>query len=268
MKKLSNIELELSSILAEINQQEATELSSILAEINQQEATELPEEYANGSWEYVQENGILVPSTKKVADEARKRALETKQKNAIDRKRKKQEIINEAINSTFIDLNSPLTVYHKKMLISILTKQYTDCMKKHEFYINNSIEKLLKMLIPNDLLDSWNKYKDVMIPSPGFMYTASKEYGNGLTFKVTLNLPMYFQQNAYMNILKEHFSYRLPSIDKAVAFFYKHKDIKTKQEIKYAQSLTKINTFFQLVKYNAFWYEKLVNNLKTNGHND
>lgn len=238
------------------------ELSSFISELNREEATELPKEYADGSWEYVHKNGALVPSTREAAEAAREKAIAIKQENAADRKRRKQEIVNDAINSTFIDLNSTLTVEHKKLLISILTEQYTTCMKKHESYINSTVEKLLRMFMPRDILNAWAKYKDTMIPSPGFTYEASKEYGQGLTFKVTLDLPMYFKQDTCMGILKEHFSYQLPVIDKAVAFFYKHKDMRTKQEVKFAQKLAKIGTFFQLVKSNPFWYEKLVNKLK------
>lgn len=236
-----------------------SELSSFLSEIQNEEAAEQQE---NTTWEYVHENGKLVPSTREAADEARKKAIITLQKNAAEKKSRKKEIINEAINSTFIDLNSPLTVEHKKLLISLLTQNYTECMKRHESYINNTVEKLLRMFIPRDLLNSWAKYKDTMVPSPGFMYEASKEYGQGLTFKITIDLPMYFKEEACMNILREHFSRQLPVLDKAVAFFHKHKEMRTKQEVKYAQALTKIGTFFQLVKHNAFWYEKLVNELK------
>lgn len=238
------------------------ELNSFLNEINQKEAAELPSEYADGKWEYVQKDGKLVPSTREEADKARKKALTALQEKKIERKKRKQEIIHEAINSTFIDLNSLLTVEHKKLLISILTNQYTECMKRHESYINSTVEKLLRLLMPRDILNSWNKYRDTMVPSPGFIYEASEEYGQGLTFKVNLDLPMYFKQDTCMNILKEHFSYQLPVIDKAVAFFHKHKDMRTKQEVKYAQRLTKISTFFQLVKHNAFWYEKLITELK------
>lgn len=239
------------------------ELLSYLQELQQQEEQELPDEYKNGeSWQFVHKDNSLVPASKNEADAARKKASAIIHEKAVDKKRRKQEIINEAINSTFIDLNSPLTVEHKKLLISILTQQYTDCMKKHESYINNTIEKLLRMLMPRDLLNTWAKYKDTMVPLPAFTYKASKEYGQELSFKVTLDLPYYFRPEVCVDILKEHFSKQLPTIDKSVAFFYKHKETRTKQEVKIAQQLTQITSFFQLVKKNAFWYEALINKLK------
>lgn len=237
------------------------ELNEIIDNLNK-EVAELPDEYKDGKWDYVKKGDTLVPSTRKEAEAARNKAIIAKRENAADRKRKKQEIINEAINSTFTDLNSTLTVEHKRLLISLLTEQYTVCMKRHEKYINNTVEKLLRMFMPRDILNSWVKYKDTMIPSPGFIYEASKEYGQSLKFKVTLDLPMYFKQEVCMDILKEHFSYQLPVIDKAVVFFFKHKEMRMKQEVKFAQKLAKIGTFFQLVKSNPFWYEKLVNKLK------
>lgn len=193
----------------------------------------------------------------------RKKAEEAKKETTIERKRRKQEIVNEAITSTFIDLNAPLTVEHKKLLITLLTKHYTEKMEHHDSYINATIEMALKKGIPHDLLNAFAKFPDAVAPFPGFVYVASQEYGQGLQFKVCPKIPLYFQPNDCNNIVRKLLSAgRLASLDKAVAFFHKYKNTRSKQEIKIAEALTRIATFFQLVKKDAFWYEALVNELK------
>ena len=230
-------------------------INDLFSEINS-------EEVIDEHWDYAYKDGQLVPSSADEVKEARRKAADAKRNKSLENKQRKKQIIDEAINSTFVDLNATLTVEHKKLLIEVLTEPYTASMLKQETYINSTIEKCLRMVMPRDLLNAWAKYRNSMIPSPCFTYTASKEYGENKSFKVNLDLPYYFSQDTCMNILLEHFSNRLHVIDKAVVFFYKYKDTRTKQEIKIAQQLTKIRTFFELVQKNAFWYEKLINKLK------
>ena len=195
-------------------------------------------------------------------NEAREKSKATIKEKAIERKRRKQEIIIEAINSDFIDLNAQLSVKDKKLLISLLTSNYTHNMKHQENYINECIFKLLKLAIPHDLYNAWLKYKDSFIPMVGFMYTASKEYGQNLQFKVSVDLPLYFKPEDCQRILVENWPEKMHVIDKCVAHFHKHKNTRSLQEVKIAQRLTKISTFYQLVQANPFWYDKLVQRLK------
>lgn len=191
------------------------------------------------------------------------KAKKTREELSLECKRRKQEIINEAINSTFIDLNAPLTVEHKKLLVSLLTKSYTYSMKKTDAFINTCVETALKRVIPHTLLNAYIEFPDTVVPFPGFTYQASEEYGKGLTFKVTPNIPMYFKPEDCTNIVKELLpSDRIATLDKAVAFFHKYKEARTKREISTAEALTKISTFFQLAKKNANWYDTLVQELK------
>lgn len=221
------------------------DFSSILQDINSQDAAD-----------ELKIGGITL-------DEAHKRSVESRKEKSVERKQREKEIIQEAIDSTFIDLNAPLNVAHKKLLIKLLTDVYTDNMVKNESYINKRITEMLKLIIPSDLLNAFNKYKESFIPSVGFTYVASEDYGNGYKFKVTLDLPFYFHPCDIQNILAEHWPERLISIDKAVVAFYKHKDTRTKREVTIAQQLTRISTFFQLVKKNPFWYDTLVQELKS-----
>lgn len=191
------------------------------------------------------------------------KAHKAKLEKSSEKRRRKQEILIEAINSTFIDLNTSLTVEHKKILIRKLTSQYTDRMEHHDEYINTAIETALKKVIPHDLLNTFAKFPDSTVPFPGFTYIASNEYGQGLHFKVYPNIPLYFKPEDCNDILRKILpNNRLASIDKAVAFFHKYKNTRSKQEIKIAETLTKIGTFFQLVKKNPMWYDTLIEELK------
>lgn len=259
-------ELELNAFLAEIQREEAEELESALPN------EDLTSDNAWG-WARKDNERMTVnvrqfePALKSVARASaqaeKRKATQAKNENAIEKKRRKQEIVSEAINSTFIDLNASLTVEHKKLLISLLTKHYTERMEHHDKYINASIETVFKKVIPHDLLNAYAKFPDTVIPFPGFTYVASKEYGQGLQFKVKPNIPLYFKPEDCNGIIRELLPVdRLASLDKAVAFFHKYKNTRSKQEIKIAEALTKISTFFQLVKKDAFWYDTLVQELK------
>lgn len=194
--------------------------------------------------------------------EAHERAIQSRRNKAAERKAREKEIIQEAINSTFIDLNAPMSMAHKKLLVKLITDDYTELMQKHEAYINRRITKMLELVIPSELLNTYRNYKECVVPAISFKYVASKEYGQGLPFTVTLDLPMYFHPEDIQRILKENWPERLVNVDKAIVSFHKNKDIRTKREVTVAQQLTKISTFYQLVKKNPFWYDKLVQELK------
>lgn len=195
-------------------------------------------------------------------EEAHRHSIQARKEKVIERKQREKEIIQEAINSCFIDLNAPLSVVHKKLLIQLLTDDYTKFMIKHETYINRRITEMLKLVIPRDLLNAYALYKESIIPADGFTYIASEEYGQGLQFKVHLDLPFYFHPDDIQGILKEHWPERLMSVDKAIVSFYKQKEVRTKREVSIAKQLTKVSTFFQLVKKNPFWYDTLAQELK------
>lgn len=273
---------EINDFLAELEQNypgQSHELSADeIALIQEQEADELesalPGEHitSDKAWGWARtEKTVSVrqfePALRSVALASaradRQKANSTKNDACIDKKKRKQEIINEAIHSAFIDLNAPLSVVHKKLLISLLTKHYTEKMEHHDKYINATIEATLKNAIPYDLLNTFAKFPDVVMPFPGFMYKAGKEYGQGLQFKASPKIPMYFAPDDCTDIVKKLLHpKRLASLDKAVAFFHKYKSIRSKQEIKIAEALTKIATFFQLVKKDPFWYDTLAQELK------
>lgn len=277
---------EINALLVELEKDYPgiTELSEDqIKEIQQQEAEELESALPNegltsdNAWGWARKDSEqrvvsvkqFEPALKSVARasalEDWRKANKAKNENSVDRKRRKQEIVNEAINSTFIDLNAPLTVEHKKLLISLLTRHYTEKMQHHDSYINAAVESALRKAIPHDLLNIFAKFPDTVVPFPGFTYIASKEYGQSLQFKVSPNIPMYFQPEDCNNIIRKLLPpSRLASLDKAVAFFHKYKNLRSEREIKIAEALTKVATFFQLVKKDPFWYDLLITELKKN----
>ena len=257
--------------MKELSNEELLQYAAELEEVSQYGSVE--ETMDDNAWKMAQlKPHEISPALKSDVDDLRKRNAEIAKQHSAEKNARKKEIINEALNSTFIDLNSTLSVEHKKLLISLLTSDYTARMDKQANYINKNIERGLRSLMPKDVLNTWAKHKDMLIPSPGFVYHASKEYGgtdengNALEFKVTLDLPIYFHPNAEATY-KKYFTEKVPVIDKAVELFNKHKTQRNKQEVKYANVLTKINTYFKLLKHNALWYEKLINELKKQKEN-
>lgn len=179
----------------------------------------------------------------------------------IETKQRKLEIQKEALNSTFINIYEQLTVEHKKLLIELLTSEYARLMEKSEKFINKRITMLLKPYIPFVLKRCNTMFPESMIKNPGFMYIASKEYGEGKMIWVTPDLPYYFTQGTEMQVLRENEEKYLFAIDKAVVQFHNSRDTLAKRELYYAVRLKDIKTFYQLVKKNPFWYDTLVQEL-------
>lgn len=269
----------IDTILAELEQSYPGITSEQIAQAQTCEAKELEEAFpdeditSDNAWGWARKQSNVVsvkqyePALKSVARASaianRQKATEAKNKKTADKKKRKQEIINAAITSSIVDLGAPLTVENKKLLITILTKQYTDRMVHHDKYINATIEMALKKGIPHDLLNTFSKFPDAVVPFPGFTYIASHEYGQGLSFKVSPNVPLYFKPEDCNNIVRKLLSSdRLVSLDKAVVFFHKYKNARSKQELKIAETLTKVHTLFQLLRKDAFWYEALIQELK------
>lgn len=242
-----------------------SELDDFLAEINSGEAIKLPTQEVDKQKpkkQYKAVNGKLVECTEEEQSRMHKKSAATRSKNTYNRNVKRREIIKEALNSDYVDLNTPISVDNKKLLIEKLVKKNSTIMKGEETYINNTFTRYMGFLMPKDLLNAWKNYKDCMVPAPGFMYTASEEYGQGLSFKVNIDLPMYFSSDACTTFIDEHYPDLRCKIDRAIAVFYRHKDERNKLEIRYAQTLTKVTTYYQLLKHDPIWYDTLIKAMK------
>lgn len=205
---------------------------------------------------------ITYEEKKKEWDHAVKVWNQAKKNRAAETRLRKLEIQREAINSTFISIYSELTNDHKKLLIELLTAEYKAIMDRSEKFINKRIQKLLGSYIPYTLKRCKALYPESMVKNPGFMYIASKEYGEGKMIWVTPDLPYYFTQGTELQILRENEAKYLFAVDKAVLQFNENKDTLSKRELQYAMKLKNLNTFYELVNKNPFWYDTLIQELK------
>lgn len=179
-----------------------------------------------------------------------------------ERKRAEREAVHEAINQTYLDLNSVIEVENKKLLISILVKGYTDNMEKYKNHIERTLDKFFRKLIPADVMKLWQKYPETMVPFPGFTYECTKDYGEGKTYRVNLDLPMYFRPELCTNLFREKCKDKYPRLEKSIVMFYYHKGIRAETEVKYARTLAGITTYYQLLKKKPYWYSLLIKQLK------
>ena len=179
-----------------------------------------------------------------------------------ERKLREREAIHEAINQTYLDLNSVIEVENKKLLISMLVKGYTDNMEKYKSYIESTFDKCFRKLIPNEIMKVWQKYPETMVPFPGFTYECTKDYGQGKSYRVSLDLPMYFRPELCTNLFRENYKDKVPRLEKSIVLFYYHKQLRTETEVKYANRLAGITTYYQLLKRKPYWYSLLIEHLK------
>lgn len=258
------------SFLAEIEEEdeslnlaESESLESIAIKEEQAPLTEDPENaeiealYGDDAWRSL--NNAVIPRTK----EAKKKAAEAssaymKQKR-LDAKLEKIRIQREAFDQTKLDLSKPLEKGAFKLLITLLVKEHTEMIERHTAFINKRFTLLLRPFIPLTLKNCKAKYPNAVRVSPGFLYRASTEYGEGLTFWASPDIPYYFKQNTEQEILMTHKARYLYSIDKAIAARQRHVKRRAEKEVTYASLLTqkKINTYFDLLKLNPFWFEAL-----------
>lgn len=184
------------------------------------------------------------------------------------RKLRMLEIQRDAIKSELLPVYDTFTKAHKTLLIELLTAETYRIMVKSEKYINKRLEELLLPLIPPSLRRCANQYPESVKFSPGFMYVASKEYGEGKMIWVTPNIPYFFTQGTELDIIKDTKPEYLFRIDKAVATFHRCKDELAEKEFRYALRIKDLKTYYSLAKYNPFWYDKLKEELLRKKHEE
>lgn len=175
------------------------------------------------------------------------------------RKQRKIDINREAFRQNDVMLSDEISTEQLKQLIASLTFEHKRMIDKLFTYINKRVNDLLRPLIPRALRVCAERYPHSVITSPGFMYKASSKYGEDKLFWVTLNVPYYFQQGTEQDILIRNKPEFLYSIDKAIVQYYYHKCTLAEKEVKYATALVnkKIKTYFDLLKYNPFWFAEM-----------
>ena len=182
----------------------------------------------------------------------------------------KVRIQREAFNQSDINLSDEIGDDNIRLLISALVKENTVMMEKYEAFINRRLQKLLLPLVPLQLRKCSKAYPNSVRMSPGFLYRASKEYGDGRTFWASPEIPYYFKQGEEQKIALEQVEpFFFVSIDEAVKAYNRNAEKRTEREVKYASMIykKKVKTYFDLLKYNPFWYETLYNILMTEKEN-
>ncbi len=241
-----NIELE----------EEHTQLSEL------PENAEIEEYYGDDAWRKLTKDTTFLHG-----DEGQRRAsLAAAKANRQKAQRLKQDrmrIQRQAFDQEYIRLSDPIGNDNIKLLVSLLVKEHTRMVDKYSALINKRLAMLLNPLIPRRLRLCKMLYPDSIRICPGFLYKASKEYGNNLTFWAMPNIPYYFAQNTEQKILMTHKSEFLVSIDKFIAFYQDHRDKRAKKELKYASLIIQkgVYSYFDLLRLNPFWFEILYNNI-------
>lgn len=203
------------------------------------------------------------PEVKQKAAEGRREAAKRKGQHL---KKDRLRIQREAFNQERIRLSDQIEKEHIPLLIAALTKEHTRMVDKYSAFINNRLTSLLNPFIPLRLRHCRLLYPNSIRMSPGFMYKASKEYGNGLTFWAVPLIPYYFEQNTEQKILLKNKASFLYAIDKAVIFYHEHLKKRQEKELKYASIIIqkRVSSYYDLLKLNPFWFEILYNELENN----
>lgn len=187
----------------------------------------------------------------------------TEHEKSFNKKRLiERDTIKEALTQTYLDLNTNIKVEDKKMLISFLVSDYAIAKNKAKAYIDFIFNKYLKKFIPQSVIKQYNKFPDIFIPHPGFLYKCTTDWGEGKSYWVELDLPMYIRPEACEDLFKSQYATKVPRVEKAIVKFHNNKQLKIEYEVKHARTLTSIATFYNLLKTNPYWYYLLVSYLK------
>lgn len=233
----------------------------ILSELT--ENAEIEAQYGEDAWRQPNKHQVLLfgPATQRKINEASAKAKKIKLQGI---KQDRIRIQREAFNQDFIKLSDSIGEENLKLLISLLVQEHTQMIDKYSRFINRRLAALLNPFIPRRLRMCKELYPNSIRICPGFLYRASKEFGQGKVFWASPNIPYYFEQNKEQQILIERKSEFLVSVDKAVANFHVHNEKRATKEMKYASLIIQkgVGTFFELLRLNPFWFETLYNYLK------
>jgi hypothetical protein len=227
------------------------------------ENAEIEAKYGEDAWRQPNTRQVLLfgPEAQRKCNETATSAYKSKL-NSL--KQDRIRIQREAFSQDFIRLSDQIGNQNLKLLISLLVKDHTRMVDKYTAFINKRLAILLNPFIPRRIRMCKMLYPNSIRLSPGFLYRASKEFGQGKTFWASPNIPYYFQQNTEQEILIKHKPDFLISVDKAIINFHEHSRKRAVKEMKYASLLVQkgVYTFFELLRLNPFWFEVLYKHLK------
>lgn len=227
------------------------------------ENAEIEAQYGEDAWRQLNARHVLLfgPAAQRKCSEA---AVKAQKARLWGLKQDRIRIQREAFSQDFIKLSDPVGKENLKALISILVQEHTRMIDKYTAFINRRLAVLLNPFIPRRLRICKELYPNSIRICPGFLYRASKEFGQGKTFWASPNIPYYFEQNKEQQVLIEHKAEFLVSVDKAVANFHMHSEKRAAKEMRYASLIIQkgVYTFFELLRLNPFWFNALYNYLK------
>lgn len=236
---------------------------TVLSELS--ENAEIEAQYGEDAWRQLNERQVLLfgPAAQRKLNDA---AVKAQKAKLWGLKQDRIRIQREAFSQELIKLSDPVGKNDLKALISLLVQEHTNMIDKYKNYINRRLTILLNPFIPRRLRACKELYPDSIRLCPGFMYKASKEFGQEKTFWAVPNIPYYFEQNTEQRVLMKHKPKYLMSVDKAIVNFHEHSQKRATKEMKYASLLIqkKVQTFFELLRLNPFWFEILYNHIKRN----
>lgn len=235
------------------------EKQAIFSELSEDEHIEA--EYGEDAWRAFGNSVILFGSERQ--RKACQAAAHANKVRAWGMKQDRIRIQRMAFNQGEVRLSDPITKDNLKVLISLLTQGHTCMIDKYKAFINRRLTILLNPFIPRRIRLCKMVYPLSVRVSPGFLYHASKEFGQGKTFWAEPDIAYYLEQNTEQDLLLANKINFLTSVDKAVAKFHEHSQKRAAKEIQYASVLVQkgVKTYFELLRYNPFWFEILFNYL-------
>lgn len=257
-------EIEDSDIASDENQKASeARIEEQLAK-EQEENSEIEAYFGEGAWRSLNGKPCLIDPSY-----TEKRVAAKKQKIQAD-KDARLAIQRYAFNQNILPLNDIIPNSNKSLLISELVKDYEDIIVNKYNYINARIRALLSYHIPQRIRACALAYPDSIRKSPGFLYRASQEYGRGLLFWASPDIPYYFTQNTEQQILKDNYDANiLAQIDRAIVIYYDYKQKSINRQVKIASRLLENNTqtYFDLLRLNPFWFDILYKHFNTENNN-
>lgn len=236
---------------------EQAQTEELLAELP--ENAELEAYYGEDAWRDF--NKRIVPYGKQAMQKAR----ELTKDKAASLKNDRLRIQRAAFNQENIPLATILKDAEITLLVSLLVADHTKMIEKYEAFINNRLTTLLRPFIPKRLKICERETPQAIKKCPGFLYRASKEFGNEAIFWAEPDIPYYFKQGTECELLQKEKPDFLVAIDRALVSYTSHKTKRAEKELKYVSIIIrkKVRTFYDLLKLNPFWFELLYNNLIT-----
>lgn len=213
--------------------------------------------YGKDAWRLI--NGEVYPFGPERQRRANMAAGEAVRQKARERKRERIQIQRAAFDQSVMPLTNEIPKTELKELIGMLTQEHSRMVERCRSYIDRRLTTLLSPFIPRGLRVCAVKYPRSIKRSPGFLYVASQEYGEGKMLWVTPDIPDYLEQGTEQRMLREAKPEFTIMLDKAIVSLYSHRQKMLDKELKYAALFIRkrVKTYYDLLKLEPFWFELL-----------